>query len=111
MVADSASIDIHAMRASAGLAASFLKSMANEDRLVLLCQLTEGERSVAELEESTGILQPTLSQQLGVLRAEGLISPRREGKFVFYKIADDRVNSLLQSLQAAFCRKRRRSPG
>ena len=97
-------LDIQSMRQSAGFAAAFLKSMANEDRLVLLCQLTEGERSVGELEQLTGIHQPSLSQQLGVLRAEGLIQPRREGKFMFYRITDTSVLGILRALEAAFCR-------
>ncbi len=100
----SETLDIQAMRQSAGSAVTFLKSMANEDRLILLCQLTQGERSVGELEQLTGIQQPSLSQQLGVLRAEGLIQPRRDGKFVFYRIVDTRVLGLLYALEAAFCR-------
>ena len=100
----SETLDIQSMRQSAGFAVAFLKSMANEDRLVLLCQLTEGERSVGELEQLTGIRQPSLSQQLGVLRAEGLVQPRREVKFMFYRITDTRVLGLLRALEAAFCR-------
>ena len=86
--------------------------MANEDRLLLLCQLTEGERCVSDLEELTGIVQPTLSQQLSVLRSEGLVSTRREGKFVYYALLDSRVSGMLTALHGMFCRTnaaRRRS--
>lgn len=96
-------LDLQKMQQSASEASLFLRSIANQDRLLLLCQLTEGERSVAELEQLTGIQQPSLSQQLGVLRREGLIQPRKEGKFVFYRIDDPRVLAMLQSLYQIFC--------
>jgi len=101
------SFDYKAMRASADKAAEFLRTMANRDRLLLLCQLTEGERCVGDLEELTGILQPTLSQQLGVLRSEGLVSTRREGKYIYYAIGDPRVMSMLGSLYGMFCRTKK----
>ena len=82
----------------------FLRTMANEDRLLLLCQLTEGERCVSDLEVVTGIAQPTLSQQLSVLRSEGLVSTRRDGKFVYYALQDQRVNSMLLALHGMFCK-------
>lgn len=101
-------IDIPAMRKAATEATAFLKSLANQDRLMLLCHLADGERSVSELESLTDIAQPSLSQQLGVLRSEGIVETRRDGKFMFYRIADARVMSLLNSLQETFCPGRRK---
>ncbi len=100
-----ATLDIDALRKSAGQATSFLRILANEDRLLLLCHLTEGERCVSDLEALTGIGQPTLSQQLGVLRAEGLVTTRRDGKYIFYTLGDPRVAPMLDSLQSMFCRQ------
>lgn len=93
------------LRASAGRACALLKAMANEDRLLLLCQLAEAgaERNVGELQAQAGIVQPTLSQQLGVLRDEGLVETRREGKFVYYRLASAEVLTVMQALHAAFC--------
>ena len=80
-----------------------LKLLGNEDRLLLLCQLSMQERTVGELEQLTGITQPTLSQQLGVLRREGLVTTRREGKFIWYQLADERALQLMQSVHRLFC--------
>lgn len=91
------------LRASAGRACALLKAMANEDRLLLLCMLAEGERNVGELQAATGIVQPSLSQQLGVLREEGLVQTRREGKFIYYALASTEVLRLMQALHASFC--------
>ncbi len=96
-------LDISALRASAGRAAGFMRLLANEDRLLLLCQLIEGERCVSELESLTGIEQPTLSQQLGILRVDGLVKTRREGKYVYYAIGDPRVGAMLSALHGMFC--------
>lgn len=91
------------LRASAGRACALLKAMANEDRLLLLCQLAEAERNVGELQANTGIVQPTLSQQLGVLRDEGLVATRREGKFIYYQLASAEVLAVMQALYASVC--------
>lgn len=101
-------IDVNAMRRSAGEATGFLRALANEDRLMLLCQLTQGEKCVSELETQTGITQPTLSQQLGVLRNDGLVKTRRDGKFVFYQLGDERVINMLNALNGLFCRTQAR---
>lgn len=98
-----AQADLSRLRASAGAAAQLLKALGNTDRLLLLCQLVEGERSVGELERLLGIQQPTLSQQLAVLRREGLVATRREGKQVFYRIASAAALAVLQTLYAQFC--------
>jgi ArsR family transcriptional regulator len=93
------------LRAAAGAATSLLKALANQDRLMLLCQLTEGAHCVSELEERTGIRQPTLSQQLTVLRNEELVNTRREGKQIYYSIASPAALAVLQTLYEQFCSK------
>lgn len=94
------------LRQSAGDAALMLRSLAHQDRLLLLCQLSQGELFVSDLEARLEIQQPNLSQQLGVLRREGLLTTRRTGKYVFYRIGDERVMSLLQTLCRLFCEPR-----
>ncbi|WP_111496331.1 ArsR/SmtB family transcription factor [Marinobacter bohaiensis] len=96
-------VDIHAMRNAADRASHFLRSLANADRLMLLCQLSQGEMGVGDLEAVTGIRQPSLSQQLGILRREGLIQPRKLGKQVFYSIAEPKVLVMVQQLYDLFC--------
>ncbi|MFB9159238.1 ArsR/SmtB family transcription factor [Chromobacterium violaceum] len=91
------------MRAAAGQACGLLRALANEDRLLLLCQLSQGERSVGELEDAVGIRQPTLSQQLGVLRGEGLVATRRDGKRIYYSVADANALAVLATLYQCFC--------
>ena len=98
-------IDPAALRAATGQAVNALKVLANEDRLLLLCQLSQGEMSVSELEEALEIRQPTLSQQLGVLRTEGVVSTRRDGKRIFYSVADPRLLEVLGVLYRLYCPK------
>ncbi|EKF73855.1 ArsR family regulatory protein [Alcanivorax hongdengensis A-11-3] len=95
--------DLQLLHQNADAASQLLKALSNPVRLLLLCQLTEGERSVGELEDRTGIRQPSLSQQLGVLRREGLIAPRRDGKQVYYRVADHRAMAILTTLYTLFC--------
>ncbi len=80
-----------------------MKALANPDRLMLLCQLSQGELSVGELEAELGILQPTLSQQLGVLREEGLVETRREGKRIFYGVRSRQALAVLKVLHDQYC--------
>lgn len=101
-------IDLDAMHEAAAEAARLMKTLANPDRLMLLCQLSQGEMSVGELEASLGIMQPTLSQQLGVLRAEGLVDTRREGKHIYYRVLSPQALAVLQVLYAQFCEKRKK---
>jgi DNA-binding transcriptional ArsR family regulator len=96
-------LDIGEMREAAGRATALLRVLANEDRLLLLCQLTQGEACVSELEEMLGIRQPTLSQQLSVLRAEEIVSTRRDGKKIFYRVSDPRAVSVLATLYGLYC--------
>ncbi|MYN08771.1 ArsR/SmtB family transcription factor [Pseudoduganella aquatica] len=98
-------IDVNALRVGADRAVGALKLLANEERLLLLCQLSQGEMCVSELEEVLGIRQPTLSQQLGVLRNEGVIVPRREGKKIFYSVASPDLLEILAVLYRLYCPK------
>jgi len=98
-------IDLGAMRAAAGRARALLKVLSNRDRMLLLCKLAEGESSVGELEAALAIHQPTLSQQLGVLRDEGLVSTRREGKQVFYTLSSPEALAVMRTLVDLYCPK------
>lgn len=93
------------MRRAAGHAVAALKVLANEDRLLLMCQLSQAEMCVSELEETLDIRQPTLSQQLGVLRNEGVVSTRREGKRVYYRVSDPRLLEMLALMYELYCPK------
>ncbi len=91
------------MLAGAAQAADFLKALANENRLLILCHLSEGEMSVSELEGVLGLRQPTLSQQLARLRADGLVETRRDGKTIYYSLGDDNVAKMLEMMYGLFC--------
>ena len=93
------------MRQAASQAVTALKLLANEDRLLLLCHLSQQEASVSELEQALDIRQPTLSQQLGVLRGEGVVSTRREGKRIYYRVADARLLEMLELMYRLYCPK------
>lgn len=96
-------LDMQAMRTAAGRACRLMKALSNPDRLLLLCQLAQGEKCVSELEAMVGIGQPTLSQQLGVLRTEDMVRTRREGKNIYYSIASPRTLAVMQTLYVQFC--------
>ncbi len=98
-------IDPHRLRAAAGSAVGALKILANEDRLLLLCQLSQGEMCVGDLEQALQIRQPTLSQQLGVLRNEGVVSTRRDGKNIHYSVSDPALLEILALLYRLYCPK------
>ncbi|KRG70531.1 ArsR/SmtB family transcription factor [Pseudoxanthomonas dokdonensis] len=83
--------------------AELLRFMATPSRLLLLCQLSQGEATVGALEEATGIRQPALSQQLAELRQRHLVATRRESRSVFYRIDDSRVEAMLIALHGIFC--------
>jgi ArsR family transcriptional regulator len=97
-------IDLEKLRKSAGDACSLLRVLANPDRLLLLCQMTQGEFCVSELEEMTGIRQPTLSQQLTVLREEEMVDTRREGRQIFYSISSKEAMAVMTVLYDLYCR-------
>ncbi len=105
MAANRTVIDPDSLRQAAGDAIGALKLLANEDRLLLLCQLSQGEMCVGDLEEALDIHQPTLSQQLGVLRNEGVVHTRRDGKRIFYSVADARLMRVLELLHRLYCPK------
>ena len=95
--------DLEKMKSSAALASRLMKVMSNPDRLMLLCQLSLGEKRVGELEEILGIVQPTLSQQLTVLREEELVTTRREGKNIYYQIASPQAMAVMTVMYQQFC--------
>ncbi len=99
------SLDFEVMRSKASQASDFLKTLANPDRLLLLCQLSQGERCVSDLEKMVGIRQPTLSQQLTVLRGENLVKTRREGKQIYYSIASQEALLVMKLLFEQFCQR------
>src|ERR1700730_17365283 len=84
---------------SVGEASELLKTIPNPNRLSIVCLLLEGERSVTELESELGIRQPTLSQQLGEVRAAGIVATRRAAQHVFYGLADDRAGRIVATLR------------
>lgn len=92
-----------AARVAADEAAAFLKTMAHDGRLRILCHLAEGERSVTELEMLTGSRQAAVSQQLARLRLEKVVSARRDGKAVIYRMTDERTLRLVRLLHDLFC--------
>ena len=103
-VADAVSIrGVRDLQAQSEQAAKLLTALSNPDRLLLLCQLVKQEKPVAKLGDLTGIAQPSLSQQLSVLRAENLVATRREGKSIFYRIEAPEVHAVLQTLYQLYC--------
>ncbi|MDO9234826.1 MAG: metalloregulator ArsR/SmtB family transcription factor [Aquabacterium sp.] len=95
--------DLAVLQESAEKACALLKVLANVDRLVLMCRLAQGEFCVGELEEDLGIRQPTLSQQLTVLRAEGLVDTRRQGKNIYYRLISEDAEAVMQVLHGRLC--------
>ena len=88
---------------NADKAADFLKRFAHPSRLMILCALVDGERSVRDLENRLGIRQPGLSQQIAELREAGLISGRKESKSMFYSLSDPRVSEFIAMMHRMFC--------
>jgi len=101
--ANTAVLDLDWMRGQAAQVVSLLKVIGNPDRLLLLCQMLQGEYAVGELEELLDIQQPTLSQQLGVLRNEGLVATRRDGKYIYYRVSHPHVQVILEMLHQLYC--------
>ncbi|MFD2054157.1 ArsR/SmtB family transcription factor [Mesorhizobium calcicola] len=89
--------------ANAGEAAEFLKKFTHPSRLMIVCALVDGERSVRDLEDTLGIRQPGLSQQIAELRDAGLIVGRKESKNMFYRLADGRVTEFIGLMYRMFC--------
>jgi ArsR family transcriptional regulator, virulence genes transcriptional regulator len=96
--------ELRAMQANAGTAAGVLRALSNETRLLVLCQLGQGEMSVGDINGAVDLSQSALSQHLAKLRAEGLVATRRDGQTIFYRIADKRVEQLVLALHDIFCK-------
>ncbi len=95
--------DMAKMEKNSTDAANFLKAISHEGRLMILCHLASGEKSVTELEELISARQAAVSQQLARLRLEGLVVPRREGKTIYYSLTDDRPRQIINVLYDMFC--------
>lgn len=89
---------------NATTASNFLKAISHEGRLMILCHLVTGEKSVTELEELLSARQAAVSQQLARLRLEGLVTPRRDGKTIYYSLTDERPRQILEVVYDLFCR-------
>jgi DNA-binding transcriptional ArsR family regulator len=100
------SFDLEEMKIAAAQACKLMKVLANPDRLIILCQLSQGELKVGEIETLLGIGQPTLSQQLTVLRDESLVSARRDGKNMYYQVTSPQALALIAVLYEQFCNTR-----
>ncbi len=100
---DLSRFDLSLFEDSAGRATSLLRTLANERRLMILCQLVEGELSVGALQPRVGLSQSALSQHLALLREEGVVATRREGQSIFYRVADPAALRVLQTLAELFC--------
>lgn len=97
--------DIEKMMRNAHHASHFLKALSHETRLVLLCLLSDGERSVTDLENILELRQPAVSQQLARLRLDGLVSTRREGKVIYYSIASEEIKQAIMLVYEVFCKE------
>lgn len=100
---DMADEELDAMVDNATTASNFLKAISHEGRLMILCHLVTGEKSVTELEDLLAARQAAVSQQLSRLRLEGLVIPRRDGKAIYYRLADDRPRRILEVVYELFC--------
>lgn len=96
-------MDYKAIEEKAESAAEFLKMMASAPRLLLMCLVFEEERCVSELAETTGMRMPTVSQQLALLRAQGLVATRREGTTIYYRLSSEPVKDVMAMLYKHFC--------
>jgi len=100
-------LELKDMQAAAGRACDLMRVLANQDRLLILCQLSQQELRVGELEAALGILQPTLSQQLTVLRQAELVVTRREGKNIYYQLASTPALAVMNTLFEQFCQPKK----
>jgi DNA-binding transcriptional ArsR family regulator len=100
--------ELERMVDNAKRASEFLKALAHESRLIILCILAKGEKSVSELEDELSLRQPTVSQQLARLRADGLVATRRDGKVIYYSLASEEARAVIGVIYDAFCGKQRK---
>ena len=98
-------IDMSTMQSAADQACELLKAMSNRHRLLILCQLIEGEKSVGQLAEFLEVRDSTVSQHLALLRKDRLIAGRREGQTIWYRIDSDAARQVVETLYASFCVK------
>jgi len=101
---DITDVEMDKMADNAMLAANFLKAISHEGRLMILCHLASGEKSVTELESLLSARQASVSQQLSRLRLEGLVTPRRDGKAIYYSLTDDRPKQIIEIVYDLFCK-------
>lgn len=101
---DMTTTEIDAIAAKAEAAASFLKAISHEGRMMILCHLATGEKSVTELERLLSARQAAVSQQLARLREEGLVIPRRQGKAIYYSLADSRSRRVMELIYELYCK-------
>lgn len=101
---DTSPAELDRMMTNAESAANFLKAISHEGRLMILCHLSTGEKSVTELEELLSARQAAVSQQLSRLRLEGLVKPRRDGKAIYYSLVDDRATRIIDVVYDLFCK-------
>lgn len=97
--------DMEKMMQNAQAASNFLKAISHEGRLMILCHLASGEKSVTELEDLLSARQAAVSQQLSRLRLEGLVTPRRDGKAIYYSLTDERPKQIMEVVYDLFCRE------
>jgi len=102
--------DMAKLQSNAVRACNLLKAMANPARLMVLCQIAEGEKSVGELERSVGLSQSGLSQHLAVLRSKDLVTTRREAQTIYYSLASAEAGAVMATLYDAFCRQTAKRP-
>lgn len=96
-------MNVSEMQKSARAASSLMDMLSNENRLMILCQLSGGEKSVGQLAELIGARQVAVSQQLAILRREGLVEPRREAQSIFYSLASEEASKVIHTLYEVFC--------
>ncbi|MBX9841597.1 MAG: metalloregulator ArsR/SmtB family transcription factor [Xanthobacteraceae bacterium] len=106
-VAATPPLDFDMLLANARQASELLKALSHEVRLLILCFLIEGEKSVGEIEKMLNLRQPAVSQQLARLRADGLVETRRNGKSIYYSLARSEVRDVIAVLHDAFCKPRK----
>jgi ArsR family transcriptional regulator, virulence genes transcriptional regulator len=96
-------INVDTMEAAADRASDLLKALANRHRLLIICQLIDGERSVGDLAEFLGLRDSTVSQHLALLRRDGMVAARRDAQTIYYSIASDPAREVLTALYRVFC--------
>jgi len=105
MASKTQNLDLKKMRSSADSACKLMKALTHRDRLMLLCEISQGEKCVGELEEVLDIHQPMLSQHLTGLRTAKLVKTRREGKQIYYSLGSESALAVIQVLYQQFCQK------